>query len=129
VTSGNSLEAEAQRFAVELTDTVRGVVGDHVQAFRARTLQHPQTDRVSVHQEPRTGIPLTVGGVPLPNLTAEYRCVWDSQQLFLAVETSAVKVYAGARADSEPLFRYEYAGHPAETSPALTSRSTDTGTR
>jgi hypothetical protein len=112
VTSGDSLEAEAQRFAAELTDTVRGVVGAHVEAFRARTLHHPQTDRVSVHQEPRTGIPLTVGGAPLLNLTAEYRCVWDSRQMFLAVETSAVKVYAGAKADSEPLFRYEYTRSP-----------------
>ena len=112
MTSGNSQEGEAQRFAAELTDTVRGVVGAHVEAFRARTLHHPQADRVSVHQEPRTGVPLAVGGVPLLNLTAEYRCVWDSQQLFLAVETSAVQVYAGAKADSEPLFRYEYTRSP-----------------
>jgi hypothetical protein len=117
MTSGDSLEAEAQRFAAELTATVRGVVGYHVEAFRARALDHPTADRVSVHQEPRTGIPLTVDGAPLLTLTAEYRCIWDSRQLFLAVETSAIKVYAGAKADSEPLFRYEYMRSPGADLP------------
>jgi len=65
-----------------------------------------------VHQEPRTGIPLTVDGAPLLNLTAEYYCVWDSPRQFLAVEESAVKVYAGSKAAGEPLFRYEYTRVP-----------------
>lgn len=109
MTTADALEAEAQRFAAELTDTVRAVVGDHVEAFRARAVHRPGLDRVSVHQEPRTGIPLTVDGAPLLTLTADYRCVWDSLRRFLAVDVSAIKVYAGAKADSEPLFRYEYA--------------------
>jgi hypothetical protein len=44
----------------------------------------------------------------LLNLTAEYYCIWDSPGQFLAVDESAVKVYAGAKAAGEPLFRYEY---------------------
>jgi hypothetical protein len=108
VTTGDALVAEAQRFATDLTATVRAVVGDHVEAFRARALHHPGLDHVSVHQEPRTGIPLTVDGAPLLNLTAEYYCIWDSPGQFLAVDESAVKVYAGAKAAGEPLFRYEY---------------------
>jgi hypothetical protein len=113
VTTADALEAEAQRFAAELTDTVRAVVGDHVEAFRARAVHRPGLGRVSVHQEPRTGIPLIVDGAPLLNLTAEYRCVWDGLHRFLAVDVSAIKVYAGAKADSEPLFRYEYARSPS----------------
>jgi hypothetical protein len=108
VTTGDALVAEAQRFAADLTATVRAVVGDHVEAFRARALHRPGLDHVSVHQEPRTGIPLTVDGAPLLNLTAEFYCVWDSPGQFLAVDESAVKVYAGAKAAGEPLFRYEY---------------------
>lgn len=108
MTTGDALVAEAQRFAAELTATVRAVVGDHVEAFHARALHRPGLDHVSVHQGPRTGIPLTVAGAPLLNLTAEYYCVWDSPGQFLAVDESAVKVYAGAKAAGEPLFRYEY---------------------
>jgi hypothetical protein len=77
VTTGDALVAEAQRFATDLTATVRAVVGDHVEAFRARALHHPGLDHVSVHPEPPTGIPLTVDGAPLLNLTAEYYCIWD----------------------------------------------------
>ena len=112
MTTGDALVAEAQRFAADLTATVRAVVGDHVEAFRARALHRPGLDHVSVHQEPRTGIPLTVDGAPLLNLTAEYYCVWDSPGRFLAVDESAVKVYAGAKAAGEPLFRYEYSRAP-----------------
>jgi hypothetical protein len=108
VTTGDALVAEAQRFAANLTATIRSVVGGHVEVFRARTLHRPGIDHVSVRQEPRTGIPLTVDGTPLLNLTAEYYCIWDSPGHFLAVDESAVKVYAGATAAGEPLFRYEY---------------------
>lgn len=34
--------------------------------------------------------------------------MWDSPGQYLAVDESAVKVYAGAKAAGEPLFRYEY---------------------
>jgi hypothetical protein len=108
VTTGDALVAEAQRFAADLTATIRSVVGGHVEVFRARALHRPGLDHVSVRQEPRTGIPLTVDGAPLLNLTAEYYCIWDSPGQFLAVDESAVKVYAGATAAGEPLFRYEY---------------------
>lgn len=74
----------------------------------ARTEASSRSTTGTVHQEPRTGIPLTVNGAPLLNLTAEYYCVWDSPGQFLAVDESAVKVYAGGKATGEPLFRYEY---------------------
>ena len=108
MTTGDALVAEAQRFAADLTATVQAVVGGHVEAFGARALHRQGLDHVSVRQEPRTGIPLTVDGAPLLNLTAEYYCVWDSPGQYLAVDESAVKVYAGAKAAGEPLFRYEY---------------------
>ncbi|CCG02557.1 phospholipase [Blastococcus saxobsidens] len=108
MTTGDALVAEAQRFAADLTATVKAVVGGHVEAFGARALHRQGLDHVSVRQEPRTGIPLTVDGAPLLNLTAEYYCVWDSPGQYLAVDESAVKVYAGAKAAGEPLVRYEY---------------------
>jgi hypothetical protein len=41
LTSADALQAEAQGFAANLATTVRAVVGEHVEAFRARALHRP----------------------------------------------------------------------------------------
>jgi hypothetical protein len=103
-----TLEAKAREFATELTNTVRSAFGPMVRPFHARALQGEGQQAVSVRQEPATGIPLTVGGDPVLTLTATYRCEWDRATTYLAVNSSTLKVFDGAQASGEPLFRYDY---------------------
>jgi hypothetical protein len=127
VTTADALVAETQRFAADLTATVRAVVGDHVEAFRARALHRPGLDHVSVHQEPRTGIPLTVDGAPLLNLTAEYHCVWDSPGQFLAADAPSRSMPV----PRPPVNRYSgmnTRGRRQAMFPELTFKSTGIGT-
>ena len=107
-----TLAEQAHLFAVELTDSVRAVVGMDCAPFRSIGLVDDGKTTLSVRQNPDTGIPLQVEGTPLLTLTASYRCVWDHREQFLAVEDSQIKVYPGAQAQGEPLFRYEYERSP-----------------
>jgi len=108
VSSGGDLEAKARAFATDLTATLRNAFGPNVRPLHARALRSDGEPPVSVRQTPDTGIPLTVGGVPVLTLTITYLCTWDTEARFLAINASTLKVYAGARASGEPLFRYEY---------------------
>jgi hypothetical protein len=101
------LRSKAEDFAARITDTVRIVAGEETPAFR---LRGAVGERGAVHavirQDPAQGIKLTVDGLPLLLLRVDFRCTWDHAQKFLAVDTSAIKVYASQ--DGEPLLRYEY---------------------
>lgn len=103
------LVREGEYFAKRLSETVQAAFGEQVPPFVARTA--PESSRLTVHQDPRTGIKLTVGGVERLRLTVEMWCVWDHAQAFLAVEKSQTSVEAVA-ASAEPLFRYEYLRSP-----------------
>lgn len=108
MTPSGDLEAKAREFATDLTSTVRAAFGPMVKPFTARALHGVEQPLVSVRQSPETGIPLLVGKVPVLTLTATYQCVWDRDNQFLAVNHSTLKVFPGAQASREPLFRYEY---------------------
>ncbi|MDQ4501516.1 hypothetical protein [Sinomonas sp. ASV322] len=105
--SSASLEAQAERFAEDLTETVSDVVPG-IAAFAATSLSSDAGERFLVRQSPNTGIALRVGDEPLLTLTVEYRCRLDGHDRYLAVDESSIKVFAGSRAAGEPLFRFEY---------------------
>jgi hypothetical protein len=111
--TGDGLIEQAQRFATEISETIRGLVPDCA-PFTALAVQ----SRVSVEQSPATGIPLRVNGRPLPTLKVSFRCEPDTSGAFLAVEKSSFEVYEGAKAAGEPLFRYDYVRKPQSQIPA-----------
>ncbi|WP_426563943.1 hypothetical protein ACPPVT_21530 [Angustibacter sp. McL0619] len=112
-----TLEQQAQQFAADLTDTVKQLVPD-CSPFHARTLTDSAAVKMAVRQEPDTGIPLMVSGEPLLTLKVSYSCCLDGHQRYLAVDESKVAVYAGAKAQREPLFRYEYVRRTAPDLPS-----------
>ena len=75
-------------------------------------------ERFAVRQAPDTGIPLSVQGNPLLTLKVDYKCRLDGHDRFLAVDVSNIKVFQGAVAAGEPLFRFEYVREPDDGVPA-----------
>ncbi|MCW2693092.1 MAG: hypothetical protein JWM67_1696 [Mycobacterium sp.] len=102
------LRRQAGQFAADLTRTVQIVTGPDTPPFRllGSTDRRGQRARLTIRQDPNTGIPLQVQGRSLLNLRVHYRAAWDHAQRFLAVDRSQVAVYVPEV--SEPLFRYEY---------------------
>lgn len=109
-----ALLGAARFFANSLTETVWRTIGRHVDPFVGVAVA--ATGLIVVHQEPQQGITLAVDGRPTLLLVAEYRCRWDHQERFLAIERSNFKVRALA-APSEPLFRVDYLRAPAGKAP------------
>lgn len=105
MTEAPSLEQWAEEFASDLTRTVHAVSPD-CDPFVWTAVAGD--DRVSVKQDPGTGIPLEVDGAPLLSLKVHFKCCLDGDRSFLAVEDSQIAVYASAKAQGEPIFRYEY---------------------
>lgn len=103
--TSDSLEEQASQFAQRLTTTVQAVA-PFCSPFQATAI--PERVRFRVRQDPDTGIPLTVDGAAILTLKASYDCTLDGVGQYLAVDGSKVAVHAGAMADREPLFRYEY---------------------
>jgi hypothetical protein len=112
-----TLEEQAQQFAADLTETVKHLVPD-CSPFHARTLTDSVAEKMAVRQEPDTGVPLMVSGDALLTLKVSYACCLDGHQRYLAVDESKIAVYAGAKAQGEPLFRYEYQRQTASDLPA-----------
>lgn len=110
----SGLEEQAQRFAEDLTDTVRQAI-DECDPFRAQSLA--DGSRFVVEQQEPHGVPLRVKGAPLLSLKIKFDCCLDGQDKYLAVEKSTIKVYAGSKASGEPLFRYEYERYPVGNIP------------
>lgn len=98
------LERASQEFAEELTSTVHAVAPD-CEVFKARSVEGGK--RFTVKQQPETGIPLLVNGEPLLMLKVNYRCAWDGEGTFMAIDKSSIGVFAAA-SEKQPLFRYEY---------------------
>lgn len=106
MTAPGTLAEQAERFAEQLTGTVRAIAPD-CPGFSALVVEGRQP-RFVVNQEPDTGIPLCVEGEPLLTLKVKLVCSMDRFDHHLAVDSSHVHVYAGAEASGEPLFRYEF---------------------
>jgi hypothetical protein len=111
-----ALLAKADEFATDLTGTVEAIAPG-CSPFRAQARSGRDSARVFVRQEPDTGVPLTVDGDPLLTLTLQFWCSWDRPGKYLAVDSSAIKVFAGREAQAEPLFRYEYERWPGREQP------------
>jgi hypothetical protein len=107
--AGASLEEQARAFAEDLTATVRALVPD-CDGFDASLLNDRpgRRERFWVRQDPASGIPLSVGGDSILTLKVDYHCCLDGVERWLAVDEALVKVYAGPRAEREPLLRYHY---------------------
>ncbi|ROR92588.1 hypothetical protein [Nocardioides aurantiacus] len=97
------LEDQAQEFAQRLTASVYSVARG-CDPFAATVTG----DRITVRQEPDTGVPLSVDGAVVLTLKVSFACAWDRVGHYLAVDESRMRVYAGAQAAGEPLFRYAY---------------------
>ena len=113
------LETQAREFAERITSTVRALVPD-ADGFDAVLLtdRRPDRERFWVRQDPVGGIPLAVNGQPILTMKVEYHCCLDGQDHWMAVDEAQVKVYAGAQASKEPLFRYHYLRQGAADLPA-----------
>lgn len=110
---GDRLWRRAYAFAQDLTNTVRGSVDRGAAAFRVTLapLRRDEDAQFYVQQEPDVGIVLRVEGAPLLRLQGRYRCAWDHQRDFLAVQDS--KLAIRAEGVTEPLFRFDYQRAPA----------------
>lgn len=108
------LEAEAQSFAQQLTDTCVATLPACNIGFGARI--KPASGARSSHawvatfasreNAERLPIALTVGGRPRLNLLVDVYLAWDSAGQFLRTEKSTIRVEPAGR--REPLFRYDY---------------------
>lgn len=111
----SDLEDQAAKFARELTDTVRFVVGPGCPEFIA--LAVPESGAFAIQQTPATGIVLSNDDGPLLRLSVEYHCIWDGYKKFLAVEKSSVHVFVEP-GGTNPLFRYEFDARTTDRLPS-----------
>lgn len=103
-----SLAQQAEKFANQLTATVRAVVGQDCPAFRSRATEGDGGGAFYVRQEPASGIILCDNSKsPILRLTAEYECIYDGHGQFMAISESRIRVFV-APEGFEPLFRYEF---------------------
>lgn len=105
-----TLAAAAKQFADELTDTLRGVLGNEAPRFVAvrspRATQRGRLTRVVVRTAYNHPIRLKINGREALQLTTDFRCQWDHRQTYLAVHKAS---WAVRPLDvGEPLFRYEF---------------------
>lgn len=106
------LVAEVTRFALEMTELLRGVLPTFASPFASTV----SGTHVIVRQQPADGVILRADGEPLLRLHAKFRCTWDSSRDFLLVDQSTVSVLA--HAGEEPLFRYDYDARSVAALPA-----------
>ena len=104
----DALRERAERFASDVTTTVRAVAGDQTPPFvlQGATGTSGKAAHLVLRQDPADGIVLRVAGRALLRLRVDYRCVWDHAHQYLGVDTSTFEVLAAGI--SEPLLRYDY---------------------
>lgn len=110
-----SLAEQAEKFANQLTTTVRAVVGAECPAFLAVALE--EADAFRVRQEPASGIALCDKNGPILRLDVDYKCIYDSHNQYMAISESQIRVFVEPDG-REPLFRYEYDRGKVSTLPA-----------
>lgn len=71
--------------------------------------------RITIAQVEPAGVPLTVDGETHFRLLAQYRCAWNSDQRFFAIESSSITVHI--EGVNEPFFHVDYARDGSETVP------------
>lgn len=104
------LESRARTFALELTETVRGVLGPTAPEFVAEAAPRRSGDitRVIVRTDGGAEIPISIDGNHALDLIAEFTCAWDHRGAYLAVRKSDLHVRSVDSNTTEPLFRYEF---------------------
>lgn len=113
-----SLAREAEKFANQLTATVRGVFGDDCSAFLSKAIEGSVGGGFFVRQDPSSGLVLTdEAGKPILRLTVDYKCTYDGHGHYMAISESQVRVF-GEPEGRVPLFRYEYNRHMRQALPA-----------
>ncbi|NVI89229.1 hypothetical protein [Actinomadura sp. BRA 177] len=115
----DELRRQAEQFANELTNTVRGVVGRDTPPFQAVYENGGRRLVITTFasdSELPPPITITIGNVPRLELSLTLKGVWDGAKDYLAIEESKAAVrMAGGKA--EPLFRWEYIRHPKSNIP------------
>lgn len=101
------LQTEAQDFARRISRLVSEFTGTECPFVATK-----DDNRLVVRPESERGISLLVKQEPLLTLLVDYYCEWDSDERYLRVEESSVKVYPLGAINKEPLFRYEYHRQP-----------------
>lgn len=94
-----SLTEQAQRFADDLSATLAGVLPDAPEVVAEKV-----GDRVVVR--PERDVPVKVDGTRLASLEVHLRCRLDSEEHWLAVESSTYKLRLDL--DRTPLLRFDY---------------------
>lgn len=105
MTPDDELRAYTERFADEVADLLTCTVADNppiaAEVAGPRVVVAPYSPDGT-----ETDVPLTIEGEPRLDLRVRYRCTWDFERKFLAVEDSAFSLtLPGLR---EPLVRVEY---------------------
>ena len=98
----SDLKDQVDRFAQDVTSTLQAVLGEKDVELKAAVL----SERFTVSTPEPRGITLCVDGEPLLRLAVKFKCGWDSQNEFVAVDTAEFHVFASQ--DREALFRYEF---------------------
>ncbi len=110
-----SLAEQAEKFANQLTATVRAVVGAECPAFLAVALE--EADAFRVRQEPASGIVLCDENGPILLLAVDYKCIYDGHNEYMAISKAKIHVFVEPDGRA-PLFRYEYDRDKVPTLPA-----------
>ncbi|RFA14243.1 hypothetical protein B7R21_06495 [Subtercola boreus] len=92
-------------FAQQLITTTNGVLPGEI-AFSVRV----SDQHITINQENSAGIPLLVGGEQLLWLGVNFRCIWNSDKEFFAIDTSSFRVQP-VRSNT-PLFTFDYLRTP-----------------
>lgn len=99
------LAARVNDFAQELIDTSSGILGQQV-GFEVQIGTSRSRPQIVVAQSEPLGIALSVEGEVLLRLLVEFRCRWNTEQRYLAIEQSTFTVRV--ENVNEPLFHYDY---------------------
>ena len=105
MTRQGELEAEVSRFAESLSETIRLVL-DRDLSFSVKVGPVGPEQRITVEQADEDGIELVVGGKPFLRLQVRYRCSWNTDSRFMAINSSEFKLKVEGVA--EPLLHYDY---------------------
>ncbi|WP_416394253.1 hypothetical protein [Curtobacterium sp. LFS082] len=108
------LAARVEAFAQELIDTASGILGVPT-GFEVQVGASRSRPQIVVSQSDPLGVPILVDGQVLLRLLVEFRCRWNTQQRYLAVEQSTFAVRV--EHVNEPLFHFDYVRNALESVP------------
>ncbi|RIX30269.1 hypothetical protein [Amnibacterium setariae] len=110
------LRQEVESFADQMTATIEAVLPDVDGRFSVLVSSGRGNERIALRQHQRSGLVLSVNGVPLMRLVVTYRLSWNGTQRYTAVESSQFKVFLAG--SSVPLMRFDYLRQPAASVPS-----------